>query len=193
MNKHNLPENAKLVFKWKIFDVYQWEQVMFDWTIKTFEKIKRNDTIDVIAISEDWRICIVEEEQPWRTPFYWLVWGTCEDWEDHLGTAQRELLEETWMVSENWELFNSYKLSSKIDYKSHIYIARNCSVVKEQQLDPGGEKIQIKLVQWKEFLDIIADSKFKVSEFALEVLRYIYLWKEEELKELIFKESTDQP
>jgi len=44
--------------------VYQWEQKMFDETIKIFEKLKRNDTVDIIAVSENLDICILEEEQP---------------------------------------------------------------------------------------------------------------------------------
>ena len=181
-----IPEKAKKVFNWKIFSVYQWEQEMFDWTIKIFERLKRNDSIDVIAVSENNEIFILEEQHPWRRAFFWLVWWTCEDWEAPIETAKRELLEETWLESDDWELFWSYAMSSKIDYKSNIFIARWCKNVKNQNLD-AWEKIRIKKVKWKEFLYIITNPKFRVWEFALEVLREIFLWKEKELKEKIFK------
>lgn len=42
-SKQPIPENAKLVFKGKIFDTYQWEQEMYDGSRVTFEKIKRPD------------------------------------------------------------------------------------------------------------------------------------------------------
>ena len=138
-----MPAHAKKVFEWKIFDTYQWEQEMFDWSTKIFEKLKKNDTIDIIATSEDWYIYVLEEEQPWRPPFYGLVWWTCENWDETLDTAKRELLEETGLISDDWELFNAYVKSSKIDYHSCLYIARNCKKIQDQELD-NWEKIIIK-------------------------------------------------
>ena len=35
-----VPKQAKRVFKGVIFDVYQWEQEMFDGTKEIFEKLK---------------------------------------------------------------------------------------------------------------------------------------------------------
>ncbi len=36
-----IPPNAKRVFKGIIFDVYQWQQKMFDGSKETFEMLKR--------------------------------------------------------------------------------------------------------------------------------------------------------
>ena len=144
----SLPNNAEKVFEGKIFDVYQWEQVMFDWKKKIFEKLKRTDTVDIVAITKDNKIIIVKEEQPWREPFYWLVWWTCEKWEEPIESAKRELLEETWLISNEWKLFWKYRKSSKIDYESYIYIARNCTKIQWQKLDPGWEKIKISEKTW---------------------------------------------
>lgn len=184
--KNYFPDNAKLVFKWELFDIYQRDQIMFDWSIKKFERLKKNDSVDIVAISDDWKIYILKEEQPWREWFYWLVWWSCEDWEVPLETAKRELLEETWLISENWDFFNSYKKSSKIEQKSHIFIARNCKKIQEQNLDLDWEKIVVTKMSRKEFVNIVSDPKFRVSEFALEVLRYIFLWKEKKLKTMIY-------
>lgn len=179
----SLPDNAVKVFSWKIFDVYQWEQEMYDWTTKIFEKLKRNDTVDVLAITNSWEILILEEIQPWRELFYWLVWGTCENSEKPIETAKRELFEETWYKSEDWSLFNSYSNSSKIDYKSNLFIAKNCKKISEQNLD-WWEKIFVKKVNWDIFLDVLSDKRFRVTEFALDIFRKLHNWKEKELKEL---------
>ena len=48
------------------------------------------------------------------------------------------------------------------------------------------EKIKFKAVVWEEFLKILANPKFRVQEFALEVFREIFLWREKELKNKIF-------
>ncbi len=186
MSKKLLSENAKCVFKWKIFSIYQWEQEMFNWKKKIFEKAARSDTIDIIAVTNDWKIVILEEQQPWRDFFYWLVWWTCEENEQPIETAKRELLEETWMEAQALDLFGSYQISSKLAYESHIFIAKDCEIIQEQNLDDWGEIIKLKEINWKEFLDFIASDKFKVKEFALEVLKMIYNWKEKELKERIF-------
>lgn len=182
-----IPEHAKKVFTWILYDVYQWEQEMFDWTFKIFEMLKKNDTIDIIAILENWKILIFEEEQPNRSPFYWLVWWTCEDWEEPLETAKRELLEETWMTSKDWAIFNKYRKSSKIDYHDNIFIARNCKKIQEQNLD-AWEKIKILEVDWEWFKKYVLDEKFRVKEFTFDVLKYLYEWKEEELKKIIYWE-----
>lgn len=180
-----MPDNAKKVFQWKTFDVYQWEQEMFDGTTKIFEKLKRNDSIDIIAVSENNEIFILEEQHPWRESFFWLVWGTCEDWETPIETAKRELLEETWLTSDDWELFWEYTRSSRIEHRSNIFIARNCKKIANQNLD-SWEKINVRSVNWDEFLKIVANPKFRVQEFALEVLRKIFIWQETELKNKIF-------
>jgi hydrolase, NUDIX family len=59
-----IPKNATKVFSGKTFDVYQWEQEMFDGSKKIFEKLKRNDSLDIIAINKNNEIYILEEEHP---------------------------------------------------------------------------------------------------------------------------------
>ncbi len=62
-----LPDNAKKVFTGHIFDVYQWPQEMFDGSTKTFELLKRPDTVQIIAI-DNGELVLVNDEQPGRTP-----------------------------------------------------------------------------------------------------------------------------
>ena len=50
-SKQPIPANAKKVFHGVIFDVYQWEQEMFDGTKEIFEKLKRPDTVVVFPCS----------------------------------------------------------------------------------------------------------------------------------------------
>src|SRR5882762_1533858 len=104
-----LPHNAKKVFQGKIFSVYQWEQQLYDGTTATFEMLKRPGTIQIIPTSDE-TIYISYEEQPDNKPLsYTLFGGRQEPNEDPLMTAKRELLEETGMESEDWELYKTYK------------------------------------------------------------------------------------
>ena len=58
-----IPDNAKLVFKGVIFDVYQWQQELFDGSQATFEALKRPGTVQVIPTVGD-RVLLSYEEQP---------------------------------------------------------------------------------------------------------------------------------
>lgn len=64
------------------------------------------------------------------------------------------------MVSDDWTLFNSYSESSRMEYKDHLFIARGCRVIQSPHLEPG-EKIKLRKVEWKEFLGIVADQRFR--------------------------------
>ncbi len=46
-------------------------------------------------------------------------------------------------------------------------------------------------MDWEDFLKVVADPKFRVQEFALDALRYMFLGKEDELRELIMGERFD--
>mgnify|MGYP001616302457 FL=1 len=102
-----LPPNATCVFHGKIFDVYQWQQKMFDGSTETFERLKRLNTAMVIPVVGD-KILVQEQQQPDMEPFVGLAGGRCNDYEeDQLTTAKRELLEETGYVSQDWQLWHS--------------------------------------------------------------------------------------
>ena len=45
-----IPKDARCVFKGVIFEVWQWEQKMFDGSMATFERIKRPDTVVIIQL-----------------------------------------------------------------------------------------------------------------------------------------------
>ena len=47
-----MPEHAKKVFSGVMFDVYQWEQEMYDGSTATFEKLTRPDTAQVIPVTK---------------------------------------------------------------------------------------------------------------------------------------------
>src|SRR3989344_2203505 len=114
--KSIIPESAKRVFEGKIFDVYQWEQELFDGTKETFEKISRPDTVVVIPILSDKRILLLHDEQPDRKPVLTAPSGRIEENEMPEETAKRELLEETgYEVKELVSFFNFQPLN-KMDW-----------------------------------------------------------------------------
>ncbi len=164
-----LPPEAKKVFKGVIFDVYQWQQEMFDGSTATFEMLKRVSTVQVITI-QDGKICVAHQSQPTKKDFYSLLGGRCEVGEEPLVSAKRELLEESGLVSSDWELLKTYQPSHKIDWDIYLYVAKNCQKVAEQKLD-AGEQIAIKTCTFEEFIDIVLSEKYWGDELVLDVLR----------------------
>lgn len=166
-----IPSQARRVFKGVIFDVYQWEQKMFDGTTETFEKLKRkNDGVTIIATRGD-KIIYAEEEQASVAPFITLIGGKREEGEEPLETAKRELLEETGLATNDWELYSvDESLSTKMDWTVHTFIARNVTKMAEQRLDPG-EIITVKEATFAKFLDIAARPDFRNKDIAMELFR----------------------
>ena len=99
-----MPASAKMVFKGKIFEVWQWQQKMYNGTTQTFERLKRPDTVQVIPVVGS-KILTQRQEQPDQSaPFFSFPGGRCDEREDPLAAVKRELLEETGYVSKEWQL-----------------------------------------------------------------------------------------
>lgn len=94
---------------------------------------------------------------------------------DHEGetpkqAAARELLEETGLAPKTLKLWKSVKRSWRIGAKIHFFVARDCVKIAEQKLD-GGEKIQIKLVTFEQFLRFSEETTFHNRDLIIEMLR----------------------
>lgn len=166
--KSTIPLQAKLVFKGQIFDVYQWEQKMYDVSIAIFEKLKRPDTVQVIAVTDDKKIIVQEEEQPSSDCFFGLPGGRVDEQEDPLNAAKRELLEETGYEAKEMELIRETRPYGKIDWVIYHFVARGCKKVAEPRLDVG-EKIKTMLVTFEDFVKLAESHKNR----DLDLLNYL--------------------
>lgn len=184
--KEGLPANAKLVFKGVIFEVWQWEQEMFDGTKQTFERIWRVPTVEVIATIDD-KLLIEEQDQPDRKDNINLVSGRADQGENVLAEAKRELLEETGYESDDWSLFLKHGKDGKVMHAVYYFIARNCQKTRNPNLD-AGEKIKTKLISFEDFLNLSEEPRFWVSpEFINYLLRAKFdLRKKEEFRKFLF-------
>jgi ADP-ribose pyrophosphatase YjhB (NUDIX family) len=164
-----IPASAERVFKGVIFDVYQWQQTMFDGSKATFERLKRPSTLTVIAV-QDGSIVMAEEQQPDSAKYLSLFGGRQEEGEDPLSGAKRELLEEAGLASDDWELYQVYEPVAKIDWRVYVYIARNCRSVAEQKLD-AGERITVKKFSVEEFLNLSCTKAFSDRDLSADIMR----------------------
>lgn len=158
-----VPENATCVFKGVIFDVYQWEQELFDGSTTTFEMLKRPDTVQVLAVRDD-KLVILKQEQPGQGEFYDIPSGRHDvESETELEAAQRETLEETGMRFANWKLVSCTQSHTKIDWFVYTFIATGFIDEVPQNLD-AGEKIEVDLKSFDEAKDLVGNpsSRYRV-------------------------------
>lgn len=170
-----IPQHSKKVFEGILFDVYHWEQKQFDGTYKTFEALKRLPSVQIIATTKNGKFVILKEQQPQDEEVgYSLIGGGC-DYEDEPAQngARRELLEETGMICEELELLEVTHPGGKIDWPCYYFIAHNCEVVQEQNLD-SGEKIEVLEVDFEEFLEIVEEEHFRNKYFSNYLFRILH-------------------
>jgi ADP-ribose pyrophosphatase len=120
-----IPEHAECVFRGKLFDVYQWEQEMFDGSFETFEMLRRPDTIAVVAIDDRGEIIACSEEQPGGVVRRDHIPAGRIDASDAspLEAAKREVEEKVGYRFKNWKLFDIYQPNSKMEWFIYTFVA----------------------------------------------------------------------
>ncbi len=185
-SKQPIPDNAKMVFSGDMFSVYQWPQKQYNGEYATFEKLKRSDTVAVLPVMNDGKIALSKQEQPGTAPFYGLFGGRIDEGEDPVEAVKRELMEEAGMEASELIFWEANQPIDKIEWINYCFIAKNCRIVQDQNPDPG-EKIEILLVNFEEFIEISARQDFRDSEISLKLFRAILEKKKmAELKKLLF-------
>lgn len=190
-SKQPIPKNAQRVFKGKIFDVYQWEQRLFDGSKAIFEKIKRADTVNVIPVTEDGKLILTQQKQPGSIPFIGVLGGRIDEGENPVEAAKRELLEEAGMTADKFVLWSAEQLLEKIDWAIYTFIAKGCKRVKEQTVD-AGENIRLIEVTFEEFIDLVAKENYRDLEISLRVFKAIKNPREfDKMHQLFAPNSSD--
>jgi len=68
----------------------------------------------------------------------------------------------------------------------YYYIARDCTVHGKQNLDTGGEEIEIFYVSFEEFIDFVQSEKCQDVSFANHIFRLEKEGRLEEFREVLF-------
>jgi 8-oxo-dGTP pyrophosphatase MutT (NUDIX family) len=168
--KRLIPANARCVFKGVLNEVWQWEQELFDGSIRTYEAVRRADTVVILAVTEDKKIIVQEQESVCGYKYICLPSGRADRSENRLQEAKREFLEETGYVSDDWRLMETLKPPGKLVWNVHRYLAKNCRKMQDQNLDPD-EKIRVRQVTFDEFLELSDDPLFRGFELTETMLR----------------------
>lgn len=132
-----IPEHARKVFSGVLFDVYQWDQELFDGSRERFEAVRRVPSIQVLATDPSGQVILLEEEQPFIGRFIAVPGGRVERGDDPETTVRKELMEELGMEPRSIELWYEQRYGSILQWSTFSYIARGCVQVAEPRLEPG--------------------------------------------------------
>lgn len=183
-SRQPLPAHATRVFEGDIFDVWQWEQELFDGTKKTFEKISRDDTVVIVPTLPGNKLLFLTDEQPSRAPIKTFPAGRMDKpGETPFEAAKRELKEETGYESTEWGLWKAYQPITKIDWAIYIFIARDCKKTGEMHLD-AGERIAVEEIGIDELIAHLDDPSFVSDDIREELIAAKY---DAEAKKLLEK------
>ena len=152
-NAHCMPAKAKKVFSGIIFDIFQWQEQLYDGTYKTFEMAKRADTVQIIGITNDGNVITINEQQPDGLVRTCSLPGGRVDPEDInvVSAAKREMQEETGYAFTNWKLLRVHQPQFRIERFIYMYVCWQVVDATKPKPD-SGEKIEVVHTSWQDFL-----------------------------------------
>lgn len=189
MKKRPLPPNTQIhsdkgkrVFDGVLFDVYQWDQKVFNGETRVYETLKRNDSVVVLPIING-KVAIVKERQPHIDEAYFgFVAGKVEDDEDLRVAAERELREETGMKFKNLHLVYVHQYMPGVEWFGYTFIATDLVSKGEKELD-GGEENEVIELSFDELFEMTRKKVFRFRPVLIE--EYLLQQKEAELRDVL--------
>ena len=160
-NAKSFPKQAKKVFQGQIFDVYQWEQELFDGSTAIYESLARPDSVQTVGALDDGKILMIEDEQPNREAIITAAGGKADvAGESPEEAAKREFLEETGYEVGELVPWYSYAEHSKINWFVYVFIGRKLRKVQEPELE-AGERIKLLPYEFDDFLQLGRNEKLR--------------------------------
>jgi len=179
-----IPENAHIAYKWHGFTVWNWDQMVFDGSHAVYEWLQRSDFSQVIPVTDDGKIIVLQEEQPWIGEFYGLVWWSVEDGHGFEETAYKEAEEEIGIkINKLEKLYNMSHYACIWQWYCFVTRDRDFSGTMNHDV---WEKIKMLYVDFDELMEMINRDRWRNIEFSYRVMKnFLIKWKKEELRKLL--------
>lgn len=126
-----------MVFKGILFEVWQWEQTLFDGTKAVFEGLRRPDSVLILPVLRDGRVILAKEKQPGMSQMLRALGGRIEPGELPEEAARRELFEESGYKAKELRFWDAWQPLNKVDWAVYLYVAHGLSTPSRMSLDPG--------------------------------------------------------
>lgn len=166
------PADAKKVFSGVLFEVYQWPQKLFDGRTATYERLKRHDSVVILAATTEGKMLVQREQQPGMGWYESAPCGSIDSGESPEAAAARELFEETGYKAQELKLWYSEQIDHRTDWAIYVFVARGC--VRNGESNPGaGERVVPREVSFDDFLLTVASDNFKNANIATRLLRAV--------------------
>jgi ADP-ribose pyrophosphatase len=135
--RKKIPAHAKKVYTGIMHDVYNWEQHIHGKHYKTYEAVRKLDTVVVFA-SVGNKVLLAKEKRIGTPIEIGAFGGIIERGEKPLHAAKRELLEESGHASKNWKFLAVWEHPNvTIDQRNYFFAAADCKKVDEPRLEDG--------------------------------------------------------
>lgn len=168
-------EQERIIAGTKIFELVQRDMILSSEEHQaSFSVLKAPDWINVMALTEDKQVILVEQYRyGLEEPTLELAGGVCDPGERPLETSKRELLEETGYASSKWVSLGKVSSNPAMqDNYTHSFLALDCEKIAEQKLD-GNERIQVHLIPLDQFLDFVHTGVIHHSLVAATTAKYL--------------------
>ncbi|HET9111600.1 MAG TPA: NUDIX hydrolase [Ktedonobacterales bacterium] len=127
--------SAREVYRNPWLSVTEYQVVRPDGSAGIYGVVDPGDNVTVVALDADADVWIIEDFiYPIQRRGWFLPTGAIERGEDPLLAAQRELVEETGLRAETWDLLGAFYLTPGIaTQRSYLYLARGLTVGEPQR------------------------------------------------------------
>lgn len=140
--------------------------------IDDFYTVTIPDAALIVALTSDRKVLLKSEyryackEEVIECPA-----GMVNPGEDPADTARRELLEETGYVSDDWTYLGpTWESTSKLTNTMHLFLAKNCTRVGNQNLDEN-ERIDVISIPFEHAIDWVMQGKINANSSAHALLK----------------------